>query len=255
LGIPAFLIFDLDDTILDYSAPAEKIWPRLYRKYSRRLNLPLDRLSRAADESRRWYWSDMDRFREGRLDLKRARRLFVRDAFAKIGCGNFEAADALADDFTRERETVVKPFPGAVQALVSFRRNGARMALLTNGAGPVQRAKIKRFGLARFFDSILIEGETGIGKPDERAFRAALESLDADPPQAWMIGDNLEFDILPAKALGMRAAWIRGRSTAAADYADCAAPSLRELAVSWRSDPTDVRLDASGGGPDGKRAK
>jgi putative hydrolase of the HAD superfamily len=236
LSIPSFLILDLDDTILDYSAPAEKIWPRLYRKYARKLKVPLDRLNLAVDESKRWFWSDLDRFREGRLDLKRARRTFVRDAFSKLGLEDFEAADELADTFSREREIVVKPFPGAIRALESFRRDGSHMALLTNGETSLQRAKIGRFRLARFFDAILIEGEAGIGKPDPRAFRAALDSLGAEPRQAWMIGDDLEFDVRPAQALGMRAAWIRSPSKAGGDSADLTAPSLRDLEAYWRSD-------------------
>lgn len=231
---PSKLILDLDDTILDYTAPAEAIWPRLYADYAHRLGIPEAALQRAADESRRWYWSDAERFREGRLNLQRARRIFIRDAFTKLGLTDFETADALADDFSREREIVVRPFPGALEALAAFRRSGARMVLLTNGESALQRAKIDRFGLAQYFTDILIEGETGIGKPDPRAHRAALAALGAEPPQAWMIGDDPEFDIRPAKALGMRAAWIRSRpADGASVIPDVTAPSLQDLAERW----------------------
>jgi putative hydrolase of the HAD superfamily len=233
MPIPSFIALDLDDTILDYSASAEAIWPRLYRDYAAKMNIPMQDLQRAADESRRWFWSDADRFREGRLNLKQARRIFVRDAFAKLGRPDFETADALADAFSSEREIVVRPFPGALETLGRFRESGARMVLLTNGESALQRAKIERFGLAQFFDGILIEGETGFGKPDLRAHRAALALLGAQPPQAWMIGDDLEFDVRPAKGLGMHAAWIHDPSGAGAGPADCVVPSLLSLAESW----------------------
>jgi putative hydrolase of the HAD superfamily len=234
MPIPKHLVLDLDDTILDYSAPAEALWPRLYREFARKMDFPEERLKRAADESRRWYWSDAERFREGRLDLKRARRMIIRRAFEQLGRTDFRTADELADAFSREREIVVRPFDGAVDALERILRAGARMVLLTNGESSLQRAKVERFHLARFFRAVLIESETGIGKPDPRAHRAALEALGVPPAQAWMIGDDLEFDIRPARALGMRAAWIADPARGKED-ADVAVPSLRALVDGWES--------------------
>jgi HAD superfamily hydrolase (TIGR01509 family) len=234
MPVPPFLVLDLDDTILDYTASAESIWPRLYAEYAPKLGVPVEALRQAADESRRWYWSDMDRFREGRLNLQRARRVIIRDAFSKLSLTDLEAADSLADSFSRDRETAVRPFPGALEALAGFRRSGARMVLLTNGESALQRAKIERFSLAEFFTGIQIEGEAGFGKPDPRAHRAALAALGAEPALAWMIGDDLEFDIRPAKALGMRTAWIRSKPADRATVTpDVAAPSLRDLAGRW----------------------
>jgi HAD superfamily hydrolase (TIGR01458 family) len=48
-----------------------------------------------------------------------------------------------------------------------------------------------------------------VGKPNPAYFRAACESLDADPELAWMIGDDLESDIAGAQALGMRTVLVR----------------------------------------------
>jgi putative hydrolase of the HAD superfamily len=233
MPIPKHLVLDLDDTILDYSAPAEALWPRLFREFARRMNFPAERLQQAVDENRHWYWSDADRFREGRLDLKRARRVLVRRAFEQLGRTDFETADELADAFSRERETVVQPFDGAVEALERILRAGSRMVLLTNGESSLQRAKIERFHLARFFYSVLIESETGVGKPDPRAHGAAVESLGVAPAQAWMIGDDAECDIRPARALGMRTAWIADPGRGKGEEADVTVPSLRTLVEGW----------------------
>jgi putative hydrolase of the HAD superfamily len=235
MPLPKYLVLDLDDTILDYSAPAEQVWTRLYGEFAARMGIPVAELSHAVDQSRRWYWSDFDRFREGRLDLKRARRIFLRDAFGNLGRTDWETADELADTFTLEREIVVRPFEGAIESLQMLQAGGSRMVLLTNGESSIQRAKIGRFGIGAFFHAILIEGETGFGKPDPRAHQAALAALGADPTRAWMIGDDLEFDIRPAKALGMHAAWIHGVPAEARAGADCAVPSLRALIDWWKS--------------------
>ena len=92
-------------------------------------------------------------------------------------------------------------------------RFGTRLALLTNGAAVAQRRKITRFELADLFDAILVEGELGFGKPDERVYERALSALDVKPSDAWMVGDNLEWDVAAPQKLGLSGIWIdtRGR--------------------------------------------
>ena len=45
----------------------------------------------------------------------------------------------------------------------------------------------------------------GAAKPDLKAFLAVLAKMKADPEETVMVGDSLENDILPARALGMKA--------------------------------------------------
>ena len=50
---------------------------------------------------------------------------------------------------------------------------------------------------------------TVLGKPSSAYFAAALEALDADPQQAWMVGDDVESDIRGAQLHGMRTVLVR----------------------------------------------
>jgi putative hydrolase of the HAD superfamily len=102
----------------------------------------------------------------------------------------------------------VSPLPGSIDALRAVRAKGVRTGLLTNGSGEFQRRKIRRFELEPLLDVIVIEGEFGVGKPDERVFRHALASLSVQPSDAWMVGDNLRADIEPALRLGIHAIWV-----------------------------------------------
>jgi len=54
-----------------------------------------------------------------------------------------------------------------------------------------------------------MSGGTGLSKPDPRAFQAALEALGATPAECIMVGDRIDNDIAPAKALGMAAILFR----------------------------------------------
>ena len=62
---------------------------------------------------------------------------------------------------------------------------GVRLALITNGAAAPQRAKVVRFDLTHRFHHIQIEGEHGFGKPEERAYRHALQTLGVAPEDTW----------------------------------------------------------------------
>lgn len=169
-----------------------------------------ERLFTAISHSREWFWSDPERHRSGRHDLRAARRQIVRRAFRDLELDE-SIALRLADDFTEERDHrghLVVPFPGAVEAITDFRRRGIRLALITNGDAREQRAKIERFDLTQHFDCIVIEGEFGIGKPSPAVFLHALSVLRSDPHDAWMVGNSLIFDIAPAMDLSIFSVWI-----------------------------------------------
>ena len=103
------------------------------------------------------------------------------------------------------------PLPEAIDTVRWLRDSGRRLALLTNGAAVAQRKKISRFELVDLFDAILVEGELGFGKPDERVYRRALNALGVEPADAWMVGDHLEFDVGAPQRLGMSGVWIDAR--------------------------------------------
>ncbi|HVN85701.1 MAG TPA: HAD family hydrolase [Candidatus Binatia bacterium] len=207
-ALPPVMLLDLDDTILRFSAAGDECWRALCAEFAPGLGLTVQTLHDAIGRSARAYWADPERHRIGRLDLVAARRLIVRDAFTTLGCAADAEAVALADRFTFDREERVRPFDGAIETLQALRDHGTRLGLLTNGNGKFQRRKIDRFDLARLFDVILIEGELGFGKPDERVFRRALGDLACAPNDAWMVGDNLEWDIYPAQRIGIADVWV-----------------------------------------------
>jgi putative hydrolase of the HAD superfamily len=80
--------------------------------------------------------------------------------------------------------------------------------LLTNGGSKGQRLKIDRFDLAPLFDAILIEGEVGFGKPDPRIYTQALAAVNVAAEEAWMVGDNFEWDVAGPQREGIAGIWI-----------------------------------------------
>ena len=64
--------------------------------------------------------------------------------------------------------------------------------------------RLESYGLARYFDVCVSSGDVGISKPDPAIFHMALEQAGCAPTEAVMIGDRLDNDVRPAKALGFR---------------------------------------------------
>jgi putative hydrolase of the HAD superfamily len=206
---PKAILVDMDDTIVTYSDGAEQCWLDLCRRYAPRLpGVGADALLAAIERSRGWFWSDVERHRRGRLNLLAARTEIISLALAGLGTEAPEVAAEMAATYEAERDESVRLFPGALEALRKWRERGIRLALLTNGASGPQRRKIERFGLAAFFDCIVVEGEFGAGKPDESVYRHALRQLGAEPGEAWMVGDNLVWDVAAPQRLGITGVWL-----------------------------------------------
>ena len=209
MNLPRALLIDLDDTILDAHRNPDEAWIGVCREFAGRLGAPSpEALHAAVLESRDWLWGDPERSRRARLNMTGTRREIVRRALGRLDLPYSPAAEAMADRFSALRDEAIRPFPGAIDTLRRLKEAGIRLALLSNGDGPTQRGKIERFALEAFFDHIQIEGEFGVGKPDARAFRNALSVLGVEPGDAWMVGDNLEADILGARQAGIHAIWV-----------------------------------------------
>ena len=206
--LPKAILFDLDDTILDFTQGADPTWRRVCATFAPRLNGPTQEdLYNAIDASRNWFWDDPDRHRLGRLDLSKARRDIVQGALDRLGIDDPGVSFEIADTYTVEREDV-QPFPGALETLSELKARGVQLALITNGSEQAQRKKIDQFGLAEYFDYILVEGEFGMGKPDERVYRHAMNELNVEPEDCWMVGDNLEWEVEVPQRLGIYAVWV-----------------------------------------------
>ena len=209
MQLPKALIIDLDDTILDSDSNADEVWLEVCREFAPRLGVVSARdLHASVMDAREWLWGDLERARRARLDLPQARRDLLTRALTRLAILDATVVDEMSDRYSYLRDEKLKPFPGAIDALRRLSDTGISMALLTNGSSESQRGKIDKHGLDEFFDHIQIEGEFGIGKPDERAFRNALRALGVSPAEAWMIGDNLDFDIHAAQQLGIYAIWV-----------------------------------------------
>ena len=212
--LPRAVLLDLDDTILDDSGSIPACWLEACRVHQSDMSgVDATEIFDAIERVRDWYWADPERHRVGRLDLAAARREVVEIALREIGMDDAGLAARIGDQYNALRDIGLQPVADAIETVRWLRDSGCRLALLTNGAGNMQRGKISRFALADLFDVILIEGELGFGKPDPRVYVTALAALDVAARDAWMVGDNIEWDVAEPQRQGIYGIWIDVRGT------------------------------------------
>ena len=176
MSLPHAILFDLDDTLIRAYAQPEEAWRRLLHVFSAHLDIhddavALEKVRVAIMEEARAFWSDQAAAAEWRLKIPEARRLSVRQGLKRLGRPDDALADRIADAFTEMRRQEYRLYPDAHATVDALRARGVKLALVTNGASEMQRAKIERFDLEHRFDHIQIEGEFGQGKPELAVYR------------------------------------------------------------------------------------
>ncbi len=211
-SLPKAILFDLDDTILASTTLASDIWRRVCDQIAPRIaGLGTTELFEAIERERELYWGNPDLHRRGRLNPMLASKEVPQGALEKLGINDPSLAIEIGDAYQAGREDLIHLFPGALDVLGRLRERDVSLALITNGNADVQRGKVERFGLASFFDCILIEGQFGMGKPDERVYLHAMGHIDALPSGTWMVGDHLEWEIAAPQELGIAGVWVDNR--------------------------------------------
>lgn len=93
-------------------------------------------------------------------------------------------------------------YPDVPRVLDALRGRGYRLGIIANQPlGTAER--LEMHGIRHFFDVIAASAEVGAAKPDPRLFKIALDRAGCSAAEAAMVGDRLDNDIAPAKALGM----------------------------------------------------
>jgi putative hydrolase of the HAD superfamily len=78
-----------------------------------------------------------------------------------------------------------------------------RLALAGNQPARVKEL-LQSSGILEYFQFQQVSEELGVAKPDPLFFQIILDSVGVEPAEAVMVGDRLDYDIYPARLLGMR---------------------------------------------------
>jgi putative hydrolase of the HAD superfamily len=146
-------------------------------------------------------------FLDGRFSWVEQQRRRMRDLFAarepRLCDAEADRRFAFYQRRYRESWTLYDDVAAALQALTE-----CRLGIVSNGNVEQQKAKLRRTGIEHLFSVVLISEQAGVAKPDPKIFLAACRRAQCAPHEAIHIGDHLELDALPSRAVGMRAVWL-----------------------------------------------
>lgn len=109
-------------------------------------------------------------------------------------------ADALYETFTDRRNYAL--FDDVTPTLDALDAEGLVLGVVSNFEAWLEEL-LGSLGVRDRFGVVVISGVEGVEKPDERIFTIALDRLGIEAEQVAYVGDNPEFDIAPARSLGM----------------------------------------------------
>lgn len=198
-----WLLIDADDTLFDYEMAEADALMAAFADLGLALQ-PTHAEAYRQINAALWEAFERGEIAQKVLRLERFRRLF--DAF---GLGvNVEAFSAC---YLERLGQAGHLLPGAA-ALLEALSGKIGLALITNGIAAVQRSRLVRSGLERYFDVVIISEEVGAAKPDAAIFDAAFAAM-GYPSKATvlMVGDSLTSDIAGGVAYGLDTCWFNPR--------------------------------------------
>lgn len=122
----------------------------------------------------------------------------------------------------------------STREVVSILARNFRLGVISNFYGNLDRV-LAQARMDELFETVIDSVRLNLFKPDPRIFQAALQAFALPAAQVAIVGDSLDKDCIPARALGMRAVWVNAAGDGGADrdadasLADYTIRELREL--------------------------
>lgn len=171
--MPKAVLIDLDDTITTFDLTSAPAWRESTEWFVNTYEpgFSVDELIAKIQETKKWYWGDPDRHKRGRENLVLARREVVMEALKRYAGYSY---------FGEVAAGVIPDGETACHALATV-------------------------------NPMCSQEEIGYSKPDPRIFEYALDKLQLQAEDVWMIGDNIRWDVGGPQAIGIAGVWINSK--------------------------------------------
>ncbi len=150
------------------------------------------------------------------------------------------AAGALGVNLSeQERERLIEEyqslslFPDVIPGIEALKERGHQLVAFSNGVEATVRTLLDRAGVLPHLQDVISVDDLKTFKPDPEVYHYLTRRLGTNPSGTWLVSSN-PFDVIGAKAVGLKAAWIQRNPGAQFDpwdiEPDLIAPDLQMLA-------------------------
>ncbi|MGM9969713.1 MAG: HAD family hydrolase [Anaeroplasma sp.] len=141
----------------------------------------------------------------------------IMDVFSKLYPYSKNKLSYIALLFRRLSRKYYKLYPGVKKLLNSLKQNH-NIYLLSNAQASFTINELKQLGIYNLFDGIAISSEYKMKKPNEEFFKKAIMNFNITTEDIWMVGNDFQCDILPAKNLNLKTIFIKSNLTPINQY-------------------------------------
>ena len=197
------LIFDADQTLLDFKKNEDHALPAVFQKHQ--LNLTDEiKQSYLAINAKLWRMLEQGQCTTQEVMVQRFVQLFkIYDI--KINPQTF------SDDYMEILSKGAYPMDDALEVLATLSPK-YRCVIVTNGFTKSQTYRLEHSGIAKYMDKIYISEQIGHRKPSIELAQYILKDLNVEAKDCLMIGDCFETDMQFGINAGMDTCWIRSQN-------------------------------------------
>ena len=195
------LYFDLDNTILDFTAAEYTAIRKLLALH----NLPVnDEIVSVYSRINVGWW---ERFEKGEIEKSQIYSGRFNDLLAYF---NFSGDPVkMAEDYFDFLSQGYAMLDGADKVLEYLKEQGYTICITTNGMSRTQYRRINGCGLKQYFDYIFVSEDAGHQKPEVEYFDYVMANTpEKDKSKILVIGDSQSSDILGGINFNVDTCWL-----------------------------------------------
>ena len=194
------IFFDLDHTLWDFDKNSNLTFIKIFQL--NKLNISVENFLNAYHPINNNYWS---LYRENKISKEKLRFYRLSDTFNKLSIKvDDKMINKLSIDYIDHLSSFNHTIPGTID-LLEYLSNRYQMHIITNGFKEVQKKKLEKSKILKYFNTITISEEVGYKKPNPIIFNHALKKAATTSSSSLMIGDSYQADVLGAINVGLKA--------------------------------------------------
>ena len=201
------IIFDLDDTLIDFVERKKRIISDVVKAMIK--SGIKQNFSSLYKEFYDFYWSTGI---EDHLIFEK----FLKTKYGKI---DYSLLAKLIIVYRHADSKLLKPYPDVLATLKYLKSKHIKIAILTDAPRLDAYLRVYETGMDKHIDLIVTKDDTHALKPSPKGFKMIIESFKITPAECLMVGDSGR-DIIGAKNLGIKTckANYANKSNIKADY-------------------------------------
>ncbi|MEM1120792.1 MAG: YjjG family noncanonical pyrimidine nucleotidase [Bacteroidota bacterium] len=195
-----WLLFDLDNTLLDFDQAALRAFQQTLAIFNIRSQPHYYKLYKKINNK---VWRDYENKAISSVALRPKRfELFLAETAQKAD-PNIMSATYLK--LLVKHSTLLED----AKELLDFLQPNYKMAIITNGLKEVQRPRLALTKIDHYFEAIIVSDEIGVAKPQKAYFDHTFQQIQhPDKSSVLVIGDGLNSDIKGGYNFGLDTCWL-----------------------------------------------